>query len=85
MEDNPTRTIKLFCWILDVSKESFAVFIKESQTVFDLKQEILVMKRQRLPDVVRDTEDLAVWNVCGFSPLWMIRAHLLQGIHRGQE
>jgi Crinkler effector protein N-terminal domain len=69
MEDNPTRTIQLFCWILDVSKESFAVFIKESQTVFDLKQEILVMKRQRLPDVVRDTEDLAVWNVCGFSPL----------------
>jgi hypothetical protein len=69
MEDNPARTITLFCWILDASNRPFSISIEESQTVEHLKNVILEMKRHRLPNHVVDSEDLVVWRVCGFSPL----------------
>jgi hypothetical protein len=38
---NQPRSIKLFCWILDVSDRSFPVDIDDSQTVGDLKEAIV--------------------------------------------
>jgi len=68
MQANPTRTIKLWCWIFDVSREQFPVSIEDSQTVEDLKKVILEKKRHRLPNFIIDEEDLIAWKVCGFSP-----------------
>jgi hypothetical protein len=84
MEDNPARTITLFCWILDASDRPFSVSIEESRTVERLKQVILEMKRHRLPNVV-DSEDLVVWRVYRFFHFdSFVLTILLQGIHRDQ-
>jgi hypothetical protein len=67
MQDNPTRTITLFCWIIDVSIRSFSISIEEDLTVEKLIEVILNKKRDLLPNVIVD--HLIVWKVCGFSPL----------------
>ena len=36
--ESPNPTIKLFCWILGVSNDTFPVDIEDSNTVGDLKE-----------------------------------------------
>jgi hypothetical protein len=67
MEDN-ARTIQVFCWILDVSCQSFSVSVT-GKTVEDLKEAILAKKRNILPNAVVGSDDIFIWKVCLFSTL----------------
>src|SRR5262245_58984792 len=65
MESNdPTRTARLFCWILHVSERSFSITIDDSQTVDDLKKAILKEKPKAFANV--DPDELTLWKVRGF-------------------
>ena len=64
-----TRTIKLFCWVLNISKNpfSFPIDVEDNTTVDDLKQRIVKEKPNKFVDV--DADDLTRWKVSGYSPL----------------
>jgi hypothetical protein len=75
LEDKPTRTIRLFCWIVDISQESFSISIEESQYVEDMKQAILDKNRHLFPKVINDPGCLIAQRVCVLSPLWSILSY----------
>jgi 2-keto-4-pentenoate hydratase/2-oxohepta-3-ene-1,7-dioic acid hydratase in catechol pathway len=63
MKDDAPRAIMLFCWILDVSDRSFSISIDDTQTVDDLKEEILAKKSTTFASVGAD--QLTLWKVSG--------------------
>jgi hypothetical protein len=81
MQDNPTRTIKLYCWIVDISYMSFSISMEESQTVEDMIEVILDKKRHLFPEVVNDPGCLIVHRVCVLSPLCLICAYYSSARH----
>ena len=62
--NNPPQPIMLFCWILDVSDQSFSVTIQICRTVDQLKEEIVKKKPNTFADV--DPDHLDLWKVCRF-------------------
>jgi hypothetical protein len=62
--DKRTRTITLFCWVLDTSDNVFLVDIEDNRTVGHLKKAILKKKRNTFAQV--DARQLILWKVCGF-------------------
>jgi len=52
--NNQPRSIKLFCWILDVSESSFSISIDETQTVDDLKKAIVKEKSSTFANIEAD-------------------------------
>jgi len=84
-----TRTIKLFCWVLIISKNPFSFpIVEDSTTVDDLKQQIVKEKPNKFVDI--DADDLTLWRVSGCSPLSIIICPQLscKGIlpnHRGPK
>src|SRR6202020_3547174 len=62
--DNPTRTVALFCWILDVSDHPFPVDIEDSRTVGHLKKNILRENPSASANV--DAFELTLWKVFSF-------------------
>ena len=76
---NPTRAIKVFCWILGVSEAPFSVKIEESETVDDLKKGIVRENPATFAGV--DSDELTLWMVCGFLHFDQVSyTPLLQGI-----
>jgi hypothetical protein len=61
--DNPSRSITLFCWILDVSDRPFPVDIDDSTTVAHLKEAILKKKSTTFADI--EADQLTLWKVSG--------------------
>src|SRR5277367_6304466 len=59
-QENPSPTITLFCWIIDVSDRPFLVGIDASATVTHLKEAIL---KKNLNTFVYSTH---LWKVSGF-------------------
>src|ERR1700727_1145611 len=62
--DNPTRTVTVFCWILDVSDRPFPVDIEDTRTVGHLKRTILKEKPAAFANV--DPDELTLWKVFSF-------------------
>jgi hypothetical protein len=58
MMNNQTCSIKLFCWILDVSDQSFSISIDDSQTVDDLKEAIIKTKSTTFANIEADPLEL---------------------------
>ena len=65
MMNNQPRSIKLFCWILDVSESSFSISIDETQTVDDLKDAILKKKSTMFANI--EADQLTLWKVSSSS------------------
>ena len=57
--------LKLFCWVLDISRKPFPVDIGRSQTVGDLAAKIKLEKPNALQKV--DADGLTMWKV---SDMW---------------
>ena len=57
--ENPPRNIKL--WVLDVFDNSFSIVIKDTQTVEDLKNEIVTKNPNTFANV--DALQLRLWKV----------------------
>ena len=57
---DPVLEVKIFCWVLDLSKSAFSVTIEDNLTVDDLKTAIR-NKKQALAEV--DADDLTLWKV----------------------
>jgi hypothetical protein len=81
MQDNPTRTITLYCWIVNISHDSFSISMEESQTVEVMKKVILDTKRHLFPEVVNDPGCLVAHRVCVLSPLCLICAYYSSARH----
>jgi hypothetical protein len=77
--DNPSRTITLFCWILDVSDRPFPVDIDDSTTVAHLKEAILKKNVHTLPDL--DPHQLVVFKVSPFIFVQTILIPPPQDVH----
>jgi len=80
IEDKPSRTITLFCWILDVSTCSFSITIDDAQTVDDLKEAILKKKSKTLANI--EADQLTLWKVSPFIFVQIILISHPQEIHR---
>jgi hypothetical protein len=65
MMNNQPRSIKLFCWILDVSESSFSISIDETQTVDDLKKGIVKEKSSMFAHI--EADQLTLWKVSSSS------------------
>jgi hypothetical protein len=65
--DSPTRTITLFCWILDESDSPFSIDIEDSKTVDHLKDAIVKKKPVTFANV--EADQLKLWKVSDLSPL----------------
>jgi hypothetical protein len=77
--DNPC-TIPLFCWILNVSDQSFSVSIEETRTVDNLKEEILAKKSTMFANI--EANQLTLWKVSGtFSSGHTMLITLPQDLH----
>jgi Crinkler effector protein N-terminal domain len=63
-EMSTPRTIELFCWILDESKEPFLVEIEDNQIVDELKRVIATEGPKPL-----NIHQLALWKVSSFLQL----------------
>jgi hypothetical protein len=63
--NDPTRTITLFFWILDVSDRPVPVDIEDSKTVGYLKDSIVKKKLAAVANV--DPDRLILWKVCAIS------------------
>jgi hypothetical protein len=59
--DNPSRTITLFCWILDVSARPFPVDTEDSTTVAHLKKAIVKEKSTTFANI--EADQLVLWKV----------------------
>jgi hypothetical protein len=64
-QDKLSRTIKLFCWILDVSNHPFPVDIDDSITVADLKKAIVKEKSSTFANI--EADQLTLWKVSSSS------------------
>ena len=51
----------LFCWILDVSDQSFSVSIQETRTVDNLKEEIPAKKLAMFANI--EADQVTLWKV----------------------
>jgi hypothetical protein len=67
MAHNDSRTLTLFCWVLEVSSSPLSIDIVDSRTVDHLKKAIVKENSHTFANV--DAHQLELWKVCGFSPL----------------
>jgi hypothetical protein len=72
-KDNPSRTITLFCWILDVSARPFSVDTEDSTTVAHLKKAIVKEKSSTLANI--EADQLVLWKV---SPFFFVQTMLIR-------
>jgi hypothetical protein len=78
-QENPSRTITLFCWILDVSDRPFLVDIDDGATVTHLKEAILKKKSSTLANI--EADQLTLWKVSPFIFVQTMLITLPQEVH----
>jgi hypothetical protein len=72
--NNPSHTIALFCWILDVSERPFPVDIDDSTTVAHFKKAIVKEKSTTFANI--EADQLVLWKV-PVSPFIFVQTILL--------